>query len=149
VLPPGSETALFVGSTSGNSWSSTRPADGDYTVRVYLMRSAARRNEKAKYTLSINITDCGLGRVRLKVWFGVSVEAALAAIIAAKAAPTEKIIALNAMKTLLLIAPVWERRYRATPRCRERRIMPPARPPCSIGPDSASTAEFRIESAAM
>jgi hypothetical protein len=62
VLPPGSETALFVGSTSGTSWTGVLPTDGDYTVRVYLMRSAARRNEKAKYTLSINIPGEGLGR---------------------------------------------------------------------------------------
>jgi hypothetical protein len=56
VLPPGSETALFVGSTSGNDWTGTLPADGDYTVRVYLMRSAARRNEKASYTLSVKLS---------------------------------------------------------------------------------------------
>jgi hypothetical protein len=62
VLPTGSETALFVGSTSGNSWAGALPTDGDYTVRVYLMRSAARRNEKAKYTLSIDIPGEGLGR---------------------------------------------------------------------------------------
>ena len=62
VLPPGSETALFIGSTSGNDWTGTLPTDGDYTVRVYLMRSAARRNEKARYTLSINIADGGLGK---------------------------------------------------------------------------------------
>ncbi len=61
VLPPGSETALFVGSTSGNRWTGTLPTDGNYTVRVYLMRSAARRNEKAKYTLSIDIASGELG----------------------------------------------------------------------------------------
>jgi len=61
VLPPGSETALFVGSTSGNNWTGTLPADGNYTVRVYLMRSAARRNEKANYTLSIDIASGKLG----------------------------------------------------------------------------------------
>jgi len=62
VLPPGSETALFVGSTSGNNWTGTLPKDGDYTIRVYLMRSAARRNEKAKYTLSIDIAGSELGK---------------------------------------------------------------------------------------
>jgi len=62
VQPTGSETALFIGSTSGNSWSGTLPKDGDYTVRVYLMRSAARRNEKARYTLSIDISGGGLGK---------------------------------------------------------------------------------------
>jgi hypothetical protein len=43
VLPPGSEEALFVGSTSGNSFDGTLPETGDYRIRVYLMRSAARR----------------------------------------------------------------------------------------------------------
>lgn len=56
VLPPASETALFVGSTSGNEWTGTLPVDGDYTVRVYLMRNAARRNETAKYTLTLGVT---------------------------------------------------------------------------------------------
>jgi hypothetical protein len=56
VLPPGSKTALFVGATSGDKWSGSLQADGDYTIRVYLMRSAARRNEHATYTLSVGIT---------------------------------------------------------------------------------------------
>jgi hypothetical protein len=57
VLPPGSTgEAIFVGSTSGNEWTGALPADGEYTVRVYLMRSAARRNETADYTLSVGIT---------------------------------------------------------------------------------------------
>jgi hypothetical protein len=47
VLPPGSESAVFIGSTSGNEWTGTLAADGEYTVRVYLMRTAARRNAKA------------------------------------------------------------------------------------------------------
>ncbi|WP_162559959.1 PliI family lysozyme inhibitor of I-type lysozyme [Methylotetracoccus oryzae] len=55
VLPPGSETALFVGSTSGNHFVGDLPADGQYTVRVYLMRNAARRNETAKYSLDFAI----------------------------------------------------------------------------------------------
>ena len=57
VLPPGSEdVAVFVGSTGGNDWSGTLAADGEYTIRVYLMRSAARRNETAHYTLAVGIT---------------------------------------------------------------------------------------------
>jgi hypothetical protein len=64
VLPPGSETALFVGSTSGNKWTGTLPKDGDYTIRVYLMRSAARRNEKAHYTLTVGIAGEALGAAR-------------------------------------------------------------------------------------
>jgi hypothetical protein len=60
VLPPGSnDVAIFIGSTSGNEWTGSLPADGEYTVRVYLMRSAARRNETASYTLTVGITGKG------------------------------------------------------------------------------------------
>lgn len=57
VLPPGRETAVFVGSTSGNRFEGVLPADGVYTIRAYLMRSAARRNEAASYTLDVAIAD--------------------------------------------------------------------------------------------
>jgi hypothetical protein len=57
LLPPGSnDVAIFVGSTGGNEWTGVLPSDGDYTVRVYLMRSAARRNESASYTLTVGVT---------------------------------------------------------------------------------------------
>jgi hypothetical protein len=57
VLPPGSnDEALFVGSSGGNEWTGALPADGEYKLRVYLMRSAARRNEAANYTLTVGIT---------------------------------------------------------------------------------------------
>ncbi|HET9702296.1 MAG TPA: hypothetical protein VFP70_15385, partial [Burkholderiales bacterium] len=56
VSPPGSELAMFVGSSSGGEFTGMLPADGDYTVRVYLMRSAARRNETSNYTLTIGVT---------------------------------------------------------------------------------------------
>ena len=57
VLPPGSsDVAVFVGSTGGNEWSGQLAADGEYKIRVYLMRSAARRNETANYTLTVGVT---------------------------------------------------------------------------------------------
>jgi hypothetical protein len=56
VLPPGSDAAIAIGSNLGNKWTGTLPVDGEYTVRVYLMRSAARRNEAASYTLTVGIT---------------------------------------------------------------------------------------------
>jgi hypothetical protein len=57
VLPPGSnDVAIFVGSSGGNEWSGALPADGEYKLRVYLMRSAARRNESASYTLTVGVT---------------------------------------------------------------------------------------------
>lgn len=56
VLPPGSnDEAIFIGSTSGNEWTGALQADGDYKVRVYLMRSAARRHEVARYTLTVGL----------------------------------------------------------------------------------------------
>jgi hypothetical protein len=56
VLPPGSEEAIAIGSTVGTTWSGPLPADGDYRIRVYLMRNAARRDEQAAYTLSVGVT---------------------------------------------------------------------------------------------
>jgi hypothetical protein len=56
VLPPGSnDVAVFVGSTEGNEWTGRLAADGEYAIRVYLMRSAARRNETASYVLTVGI----------------------------------------------------------------------------------------------
>ena len=63
LLPPGSEAALANGSVSGNDWSGTLPVDGEYTLRVYLMRSAARRNETANYTLTVGITGSADAKV--------------------------------------------------------------------------------------
>lgn len=57
VLQPGSETALFIGSTSGNDWTGTLTADGEHTARVYLMRSVARQEQKADCILTIGIVD--------------------------------------------------------------------------------------------
>ena len=57
VLPPGSkDVAIFIGSSEGNEWTGAVPSEGEYTIRVYLMRSAARRNETANYTLTVGIT---------------------------------------------------------------------------------------------
>ena len=57
VLPPGSaNVAMFAGNMSAEpSWSGVLPADGDYAIRVYLMRAAARRNEASKYTLTVTV----------------------------------------------------------------------------------------------
>jgi len=37
------------------SWNGTLPKDGDYFIRVYLVRAAARREEKADFTLDVSI----------------------------------------------------------------------------------------------
>ena len=57
ILPPGTDVALFVGSTSGNRFAEEVPADGVYTIRVCLTRTAARRNETARYTLEVSVAD--------------------------------------------------------------------------------------------
>jgi hypothetical protein len=60
VNPPGSEMSMFVGSLSGNQFKRLLPADGVYTIRVYLMRAAARRNETARYTLTVSLQGTAL-----------------------------------------------------------------------------------------
>lgn len=55
VLPPGSEEAIFIGSTLGTHFEGRLPADGEYRIRVYLMSNAGRRGEQAAYTLKVGI----------------------------------------------------------------------------------------------
>jgi len=55
VLPPGSEAAIFIGSIYGNRFVGRVPATGVYRIRVYLVRSAARRKESADYALEVDI----------------------------------------------------------------------------------------------
>ena len=62
VMAPGNrDAAIFVGSTSGNHFGDVLRVTGDYRVRVYLMASAARRNESADYTISFELTKTPLG----------------------------------------------------------------------------------------
>lgn len=55
LMPSGNPSAIHIGSTAGNHFDDILPSSGDWVIRVYLMRSAARRNEAADYTLSIHI----------------------------------------------------------------------------------------------
>ncbi len=60
IFSPGKgpgDAAMFIGTTQGNRYQDTLPTDGEYTVQVFLMRNAARRNEKAEYTLKIGIDE--------------------------------------------------------------------------------------------
>ncbi|MFZ1643719.1 MAG: hypothetical protein WAV07_20265 [Candidatus Contendobacter sp.] len=56
VLPPGADEALFVGQDGSGHFEGALPKDGEYIIRVYLMRPAARRNESAQYTLTVKVT---------------------------------------------------------------------------------------------
>jgi len=55
ITERGASEALFIGSISGNAYESVIPAKGAYTIRVYMMRNAARRDEVAEYTLNIKV----------------------------------------------------------------------------------------------
>jgi hypothetical protein len=55
VLAAGTDNALFIGSSAGNSFRGLLPSDGDVRVRVYLMRPAARRHESSRYSLRLGI----------------------------------------------------------------------------------------------
>lgn len=57
VLPPGSQgEAIHIGSSAGNEFKLDSTEAGEYSVRVYLMRNAARRNEHSNYQLKIDVT---------------------------------------------------------------------------------------------
>ncbi|GAB4324714.1 MAG: hypothetical protein OHK0047_09250 [Leptolyngbyaceae cyanobacterium] len=57
--PSQTEVAIFNGSVNGNQFEGTLKKSGDYRIRVYMMRSAARRNEVANYRLEINVAGTG------------------------------------------------------------------------------------------
>ncbi len=57
VTAPGAQGAMFIGSTSGNEFKDTVRSYGDYTIDLYLMRNAARRNETANFTITIGATN--------------------------------------------------------------------------------------------
>jgi hypothetical protein len=56
VLPPGSTgEALFIGSRDGNRSTTTLPASGEYTIRVYQMGHAASSDKRSNFTLDVAI----------------------------------------------------------------------------------------------
>lgn len=57
IAEKNADYALFNGSIMGNRFLGSIPADGEYTVLVYLMRNAARRNEVANYDISLILSN--------------------------------------------------------------------------------------------
>ena len=55
IMPSDATTAIFVGSTQGTVADVTLRESGDYLIRVYLARAAARRDEAAEYSLGISL----------------------------------------------------------------------------------------------
>ncbi len=65
ILAPGeNEVAMYNGSIGEghglNQFEGVAPKSGDYKIRVYMMRSAARRNEVAKYRLEMIVDGSGV-----------------------------------------------------------------------------------------
>jgi hypothetical protein len=61
INPPGSaDASMFIGNLQGQEARVMLPADGTYVIRVYLMRNAARRNEKAPYAVVVAVTGQAL-----------------------------------------------------------------------------------------
>lgn len=57
LLPPGSpDAAMYIGQVGDNRFEGLLPDDGVYTLRVYLVRAAARRDAATRYTLTIAVT---------------------------------------------------------------------------------------------
>ncbi len=54
IFAPGAEAAME-GGANQTRFATTVPSSGDYVIDVYLMRNAARRNESAKYTLTVGV----------------------------------------------------------------------------------------------
>lgn len=51
--PDKTNVAIYNGSINGNQYEGVAEKSGDYTIRVYMMRSGARRNETAKFRLEL------------------------------------------------------------------------------------------------
>lgn len=62
VLPPGSTGEALPDAISLQSWSGALPRDGEYSVRTYLPRSAGRRGEVARFTLTVAIAGASAGK---------------------------------------------------------------------------------------
>lgn len=55
VLPPGEDAEAPEGGATVTDYNGVLTASGDWRVRVFLMRNAARRAERANYTLTLAI----------------------------------------------------------------------------------------------
>jgi hypothetical protein len=55
LLQDGIDEALHIGSVAGSHFGGTLPSAGDYRIRVYLMRSAARKKASANYQVDLRV----------------------------------------------------------------------------------------------
>jgi hypothetical protein len=52
---PGQDAAFYIGDVSGNTVEFRTAHNGDYIVRVFLVRAAARRGESASYRIEVSV----------------------------------------------------------------------------------------------
>src|SRR5215217_1213875 len=64
ITAPGASEALYNSSISGNGTSVVIPSSGNYTISVYLMRNAARRNETANFELTLYVESAAASAPR-------------------------------------------------------------------------------------
>lgn len=57
ITAPGAEKPFFAGGESGNRHNFQADAAGDYVIRVYLLRLAARDYQSAEYTLTVTLGE--------------------------------------------------------------------------------------------
>jgi heat shock protein HslJ len=68
LLPPGSaDVAMAIGEQIDNRFDGLLPDDGIYTIRVFLYRAAARRDEASDFTLSVGVTGAPLKPVSARI----------------------------------------------------------------------------------
>ncbi len=57
IYAPGATKPFYSSGDSGNTHQLLATTAGDYVVRVFLLRLAARDNQSAQYTLELNLAD--------------------------------------------------------------------------------------------
>ena len=55
IKGPKSDTPIFMGETFGDQYSAIAPADGTYTIQVFMQPTAAKQNQTARYTLDVKV----------------------------------------------------------------------------------------------
>ncbi len=65
--PDSGDVSMFIAGGGSKVFEGMLPADGTYTIRVYLMRAAARRKEGSDYSLSVSIEGKPLKPVSDKI----------------------------------------------------------------------------------
>jgi hypothetical protein len=79
IIAPGeTDVAMFIGEQQDNRFEGVLPKSGDYRVRVFLVRAAARRGETADFRLEIAIAGAAPGQAAPAPQAGVGATASAA-----------------------------------------------------------------------